>query len=94
MDRATDYQRGLLEIFSAGAPGRLRRHPSRSPVAPFVPRPAPGEPSPEQLAEMDVLVDGLVAQWTAGPQAEPRPEANPTGGKRERHPGSHRRCLA
>ena len=78
-DRATDYERGLLlEIFGleAAPPNLAVREPQPEPE-PFVPRPAPGEPSPEQLAEMDALVDGLVAQWTAGPQAEPRPEAEP-----------------
>jgi hypothetical protein len=75
-DRASDYERGLLlEIFGleAAPPNLAVREPQPEPK-PFVPRPAPGEPSPEQLAEMDALIDGLVAQWTAGPKAEAEAE--------------------
>jgi hypothetical protein len=78
-DRASGYERGLLlEIFGLEAPpaNLAVREPQPEP-APFVPRPAPGEPSPEQLAEMDALVDGLVAQWKAGPQPEPEHQPEP-----------------
>jgi hypothetical protein len=53
--------------------------PELSHTEPFVPRPAPGEPSPEQPAEMDALAD--VAGWRAeaaspeGAEAEPELEA-------------------
>jgi hypothetical protein len=39
--------------------------------------PTPAQFTPEQRAEMDALIDGLVAQWTAapkGPQAQPEME--------------------
>jgi hypothetical protein len=75
-DRATGYERGLLlEIFGleTAPPNLAVRAPQPEPK-PFVPRPAPGEPSPEQLAEMDALVDGLVADWTATPKAEAETE--------------------
>ncbi len=77
-DRATDYERGLLlEIFGLDEPpaNLAVRPPAPPEPKPFVPAPAPGEVSPERLAEMDALVDGLVAQWTAGPEAESGPEA-------------------
>ena len=77
-DRATDYQRGLLlEIFGLeAAPPNLavcERQPDPEPIE----QRFPGEATPEQIAEIDALVDGLVAQWTAdpkGPEAGPEPE--------------------
>jgi hypothetical protein len=77
-DRATDYERGLLlEIFGLeAAPPNLasrERLPDPEPIE----QRFPGEATPEQIAEMDGLVDGLVAQWTAdpeGPEAGPEPE--------------------
>jgi len=77
-DRATDYERGLLlEIFGLDEPpaNLAVRPPAPPEPKPFVPAPAPGEVSPERLAEMDALVDGLVAQWTADPEAKSEPEA-------------------
>jgi hypothetical protein len=88
-DRATDYERGLLlEIFG------LEAVPPDLAVREYQPDPEPieqhwpGTPTPEQQAEMDVLVDRLCAQWraeadaaagTADPetQAEPGPESEP-----------------
>jgi predicted GIY-YIG superfamily endonuclease len=88
-DRATDYERGLLlEIFG------LEAAPPNLAVREYQPDPEPieqhwpGAPTPEQQAEMDVLVDRLCAQWraeadavagTAGleTQAEPGPEPEP-----------------
>jgi hypothetical protein len=81
-DRATGYERGLLlEIFGleAAPPNLAVREPQPEPK-PFVARPAPGEPSPERLAEMDALADALVAGWKSAPepgtQAEPELEAS------------------
>jgi predicted GIY-YIG superfamily endonuclease len=73
-DRSNEAQRGtLLEIFGAG--------PDQAPPAPdvpalpeprpFVPAPAVELASPEQLAELDALVDELCAQWAGRPKAEP-----------------------
>jgi len=75
-DRASDYERGLLlEIFGleAAPPNLAVREPQSEPK-PFVPRPAPGEPSPERLAEMDALVDALVAGWKSAPEPEAQAE--------------------
>jgi hypothetical protein len=82
-DRATDYERGLLlEIFGLeAAPLDLAIREPAPELEPFIPGPAPGEVSPERLAEMDALVDGLVAGWKAeaaspkAAEAEPEPEA-------------------
>jgi predicted GIY-YIG superfamily endonuclease len=79
-DRASAYERGLLlEIFGlqAAPPDLAALAPAPPEPEPFVPAPAVELASPERLAEMDALVDGLVAQWTAGPkgpQAEPEME--------------------
>ena len=77
-DRASCYERGLLlEIFGLeAAPPNLavcERQPDPEPIE----QRFPGEATPEQIAEIDALVDGLVAQWTAdpkGPEAGPEPE--------------------
>ena len=64
-------ERGLLlEIFGleAAPPNLAVREPQPEPK-PFVPRPAPGEPSPEQLAEMDALVALLERLATVPPPA-------------------------
>jgi hypothetical protein len=83
-DRASDYERGLLlEIFGldAAPPGLAVRAPAPPEPEPFVPLPAPGEISPERLAELDALIDVLVAGWKAeaaspkGAEAEPELEA-------------------
>jgi hypothetical protein len=83
-DRASEYQRGLLlEIFGLDeAPATLAVRPPAPPEpAPFVPAPAPGELGPAELAEVDALVDALVAGWKAeaaspkGAEVEPEPEA-------------------
>jgi hypothetical protein len=71
-DRGSAYERGvLLEIFGlqAAPPDLAARAPAPPEPEPFVPRPAPGEISPEELAELDALVDVLVAGWTAAPKA-------------------------
>jgi hypothetical protein len=76
-DRASAYERGLLlEIFGlqAAPPELAARAPAPPEPEPFVPAPAAGLASPERIAEMDALVDGLVAQWTAGPKG---PQAQP-----------------
>ncbi len=71
-DRASAVERGvLLDIFGlqAAPPDLAARAPAPPEPEPFVPRPAPGELGPEGLAELDALVDVLVAGWTAAPQA-------------------------
>jgi hypothetical protein len=67
-DQAREYQRGLLlEIFGLDeAPASLAVRPPAPPEPkPFVPAPAPGELSAADLAEMDALIDVLVAGWKA-----------------------------
>ena len=78
-DRATDYERGLLlEIFGLeAAPENLTVRERQPDPEPITPQPLYRAATPEQTAEMDALVDELVAQWTAdpkGPEAGPEPE--------------------
>ena len=71
-DCASALERGvLLDIFGleAAPPDLAARAPAPPEPKPFVPRLAPGEISPEGLAELDALVDVLVAGWTAAPEA-------------------------
>ena len=73
------YERGvLLDIFGleAAPPDLAARAPPPEPE-PFVPRPAPGELSPEELAEIDALVDVLVAGWKAEAASPKEAEAEP-----------------
>ena len=74
---ATLHERGLLlEMFGLDAPppALAASEPAPEPVKEIRLSPGPRELTPEQLAEMDALVDALCAQWNS-PKAEAETEA-------------------
>ena len=90
-DRANPAQRPLLlEMFGLPEPPGARWRPPRP--APAPPEPAPLRPVPEprpiaaaEAAEIDALVDGLIAGWRVPaltarppPAPEPNPSRNPS----------------
>jgi hypothetical protein len=88
-DRSSEHERGvLLDIFGlvAAPPDLAACAPAPPEPQPFIPAPAVQPAGPEMLAEMDALVDPLVASWTS-PKVEasaaapepPTPGMTPAG---------------
>ena len=70
---ASVYERGLLRQLFGLEP---EAKPDLPPAKAFRPRPAPKPATPEQLAEMDALVDELCKQWRAELEEQsPSPKA-------------------
>ena len=65
---ASEYERGLLRQLFGLEP---EAKPDLPPAKAFRPRPAPKPATPEQLAEMDALVDELCKQWRAELEEQP-----------------------